>query len=109
MSKTRYRVLKNAEEIHVITDDGGIACIREVDAEEYAAITEYYQERFDAGMIESETLWEELGEGKMYCKEWQSGYETDKELQEKVEDALDWLCMGCEFELDESIWPTLDI
>jgi len=100
----KYRVIKDGDEITVITEDGGIACIREVDeldeGDGRQAVTDCYQSRFDNKILESGNIWEILGEGKMYCEDWQTPFDNPDHIQ----DALEWLCMGCEFELDESIW-----
>ena len=101
----KYRVIKDSEEITVILEDGGIACIREAyeldEGDGRQSTTDYYQNRFDDETLESGELWETIGEGKMYYNDWTTPYDDPKHIW----DALNWLCVGCEFELDESIWP----
>ena len=101
----RYRVIKDSDEITVILEDGGVACIRYADEMEEGdgrtAVTDYYQSRFDQTMIDEENIWEELGEGKMYCKDW---YGAKFDSKEVINDALTWLCVECTFTEDETIW-----
>ena len=97
----KYRVIKGNEEIIVILEDGGVACIRDVYAEDYKTVSDYYQDRFTQEMLDNENIWEELGEGKMYCAEWQVPFDSP----ELVQEALNWLCVWEDnFEVDESIW-----
>ena len=102
----KYRVIKQGDdEITVITEDGGVACIREVDEIEEGdgrvAVTDYYQSRFDNKMLEEEDIWEILSEGKIYCEDWTTPFDNPEHIQ----DALTWLWMCCDkFEVDESIW-----
>ncbi len=102
----KYRITKNDEEVTVITEDGSIASIRYADeldeGDNRTAVTDYYQSRFTQEDIDSDdSIWEILGEGKMYYKDW---YETDFDNPKLVQDALEWLCMECKFEEDETIW-----
>ena len=102
----KYRITKNNDEINVILEDGGIACIR--DAEEVnpgdrrQSTTDYYQDRFNQEMLDRGDIWEKLGEGNMYYNDWITPFDDPKHIQ----DALEWLCINCNegFELDETIW-----
>lgn len=69
-------------EIDIRTEDGGIVSIH-YNGDNY--VTSYYQNRSK----DESPNWEELGEGKMYVKDWDSNI-SDLTV-EMVEDALHWL------------------
>ena len=104
----KYRTIESGgEEIFVITEDGGLACIMDKEGcsedEKRLSSTEYYQERFTQEMLDAEeSIFEqtEMCDGKMYWADWETPYTNP----DHVQDALEWLCVGCEFELDETIW-----
>ena len=109
MDKVKYRTIKDKNEITVILDDGGIATIREVEEMEEGdgrkATTDYYQDRFTLESLGSdEGIWEEVGKGKMYCEDWDTSFDDPAHIQ----DALNWLSVQSEFELDETIWPSFE-
>ena len=99
----KYRLIKNDDSVTVIMEDGGVACIEvdEGDDQDYLSYTEYYQDRFTKEMLAKGDIWDQLACGKMYRSDW----ETDFDNPDHIEEALEWLCVGCEFELDEMIWP----
>ncbi len=101
----KYRTIIGKEDITVITEDGGIANIHyaeELDeGDKRKSVTEYYQARFTQEMLDSGAdIWEEVGEGNMYYNNWTCEYD-DPTL---IGDALKWLCVGCDFKEDETIW-----
>ncbi len=104
----KYRTIESGgEEIFIITEDGGLACImdKEEDDTNRQSSTEYYQERFTQEMLDSkESIFShpEMEYGKMYWADWDTPYDDPSHIQ----DALAWLCVGCQFELDETIWPS---
>jgi hypothetical protein len=106
----KFRIVFNANEITVITQDGGIACIREADdiipGEPRTAVTDYYQNRLtDVLQNEEGTLFDRLAEGKMYQKDW-SNVEFNSLVA--IQDALSWLCMGIKnWEICEDLFPLL--
>tara|TARA_R110000772_G_scaffold5454_4_gene19494 strand:+ start:6226 stop:6543 length:318 start_codon:yes stop_codon:yes gene_type:complete len=100
-----YRVIKENDEITIITEDGGVACVRYADeldnGDGRQAVTDYYQDRLTQEMIDSDIIWEQLGEGKMYCNDWTTSFDN----HEHITDALQWLCPLCEtWEYDTTIW-----
>ena len=103
----KYRIVKRSDELDVITEDGGVASIRYADEMEEndgrTAVTDYYQTRITQEVLDSgESIWDYLGEGKMYCEDW---YRTDFDNPKLVQDALEWLCAGhTKFQYDETIW-----
>lgn len=106
MSTIKYRTIKSEDNVVVILEDGGIADIHY--AEESVAgdgrmsTSEYYQSRFTEDDLKSEEcIWDIVGEGKMYYNDWTTPFDDP----EHITDALQWLASGCEYELDESIWP----
>ena len=105
----KFRLIKDSEEIIVITEDGGVATIRDVEGyvdgdfggKDRKSTTDYYQGRLNSKMIDEDNIWESLGEGKMYWNDWKTPFDNP----EHVEDALNWLCVGEVFVADENIWP----
>ncbi|WP_063664818.1 hypothetical protein [Aliivibrio fischeri] len=91
----KFRIIfdQSTNEITIITEEGGIACIREAEKssdETRTAITDYYQLRISNEM-NSDTLFESLAEGKMYNKDW---FDVKYNSLDAIQDALDWLCAG---------------
>ena len=101
----KYRIEHMGDELVVIVEDGGIACIRSVDeldeGDGRQTTIDYYQERLTQSMIDNDTIWEELGEGDMYYNDFKTPYTDPSHIQ----NALEWLCVGeTNFEVDETIW-----
>lgn len=98
-----------SEEITVVTQDGGIACIRYAEpcseTPLRVATTDYYQTRIT--QLEDPTadnVWELLAEGKMYANDWNKEYNS----LELIQDALNWLCLGEEnWEICDNLFPEI--
>lgn len=90
----KFRLIIESDEVIVITEDGGIACIREAEAlsndEPRIATTDYYQSRItDFDSIYLTDLFERLAEGKMHYEDWPT---TPFNSMVAINDALNWLC-----------------
>jgi hypothetical protein len=90
----KFRLIIESDEITVITENGGVACIREAadlsKDEPRIAVTDYYQSRLtDDESINADNVFECLAEGKMYCNDWAV---VPFNSMTAVEDALAWLC-----------------
>ena len=115
----KIQLLHSSEEITIICEDGGIACIREAEPIDEdtprIATSDYYQYRLcdmDLSLIadndeECIDIWTLLGEGKMYCDDWE-----DKAFNSfhAIRDALNWL--GHDLDeciiTDESLFPNIN-
>lgn len=73
-----------ADDNDLYAPDGGVAVIR-YNGE--MMLTDYYQEKIDPKWP-TDDIWENLAEGKMYCKEWEG---ENKLTQEMIDDAISWL------------------
>lgn len=76
-------------EADVLMSDGGVATFHHNGE---GILTTYYQSRYIPEMVKLEdgqTMWDYLGEGKSYCKEWPG---QDKITDEMIQDAVNWLC-----------------
>lgn len=100
----KYRVNKpNTFDIDVIVEDGGIACIYESDG---GITTMYYQTRL-TDIDQSQDIFDQLGEGKAYIKEWGLQH---PDMDELIKDALEWLVVGeTEWERDDTIFSNISI
>lgn len=97
---TKYRTIVVCGEVVVITEDGGVACIRVNIGDDYITTIDYYQNRINED-TKPYTIWDELGEGKMYCDDFTTPYTDPKHVQT----ALEWLVVGeVDFVYDETIW-----
>lgn len=96
----KYRILEYSHtDFNLITEDGGLAFIYH-NGDNY--ITEYYQNRLTE-IDENEDIWEQLGEGKVYYKEWSKEYDK----QSAINDALNWLVVSStpiNWEIDNSLF-----
>ena len=107
----KYRVILDGDDsIAVVLEDGGFAEVHSaepLDTEsKRKATTEYYQTKFTQSDIESnEPIYEILGEGKMYYNDWDTEFTNPTHIQ----DMLEWLAPEHTYELDESIWPDLEL
>ena len=95
MSQEQYRLIKDEDELTIITQDGGVACIRRTfpcDQFPRIAATDYYQMSLsdvDMSKINDDhPIWEALAEGKMYYNDWE---DSEWDSPELVNDALEWL------------------
>ena len=105
--KFRLLIDESEKEITVLTEDGGIACIREADAispnEPRIATTDYYHTRItELESATPENLFDLLGEGKMSCDDWADEQYNSLIL---IQDALAWLSPSeVEWNLSDSIF-----
>lgn len=106
----KFRIIHENDEIIVLTEDGGIACIRQAEDIDNntprEAVTDYYQSLItDFPDANSDDLFEFLAEGKMYCKDWAS---TPYNSLKAIQDALDWLCLGqTEWEMTDTLFTDI--
>lgn len=103
----KFRLIFETDEITILTEDGGIACIREAEAmspdEPRIAVTDYYQMRITDVPLCTDNLFEYLAEGKMYHKDWP---DTPYNNVLAIQDALAWLCLGeTNWEVSDEIFP----
>ena len=111
MLTAKYKLIKDEESIFVVTENGGIAEIREVEELEEGdnrkSVSEYYYLSFDQKDVSSKYgIWKKLNEGKIECYDWTTPYDNPAHITH----ALNWLCFGDYiFIEDENIWPDLDI
>lgn len=92
--KLKYYVLYTQDDLLVITQDGGVGCST-IDSREFA-LSEYYQSRLTKDS-KFETMYDELSEGKMYCKDWDEAGKEKRVLDQEVElDILNWLVCSTE-------------
>jgi hypothetical protein len=99
----KFKAVIQDNDVVVVTEDGGIATIHN-NGDNF--VTTYYQSRL-TDVNDPEELWQELGEGKTYSKDW--GATT---IGEMIYDILQWLCVSSDtidWELDESIWPEFNL
>ena len=100
----KYRIIKNGEDIDIITEDGGVASLHH-NGENF--VTTYYQHRI-VDLRPEDDIWEELAIGKTYSVDWASGKPSEDEF---IEDALAWLVVVPApregFERDDSIFPDI--
>lgn len=90
----KYYVLNLKEDLLVITQDGGVGCST-IDGREFA-FSEYYQSRLTKES-KLETMYDELSEGKMYCKDWDETGKEKRVLDQEVEqDIINWLVCSTE-------------
>lgn len=98
----KYRINKVTPcDFDVIVEDGGIASIYETGD---GITTMYYQTRL-TDIDQSGDVFEQLGDGKAYYKDWESDEPTEEEL---IKDALEWLVVGeTEWERDDTIFSNI--
>lgn len=96
----KFRMIIKEEEITVITEDGGIACISKAEPisngsiddttqnEPRTATSEYYSERIAQDGINQDNVFDILAEGEIYSSDWADKQFNDLSL---VQEALDWL------------------
>ena len=96
----KYRIIEYSNtDFDLITEDGGVASIYH-NGDNF--ISNYYQTRLTE-IDENEDIWEQLGEGKVYCKDWSQ--EDNK--QSMINDALSWLVVSStpiNWEIDNSLF-----
>lgn len=82
-------VFESANEADLYMSDGGVATFHHNGE---GILTTYYESRFipeETKLEEDQTMWDFLGEGKTYTKEWPGQHEITDEM---IEDAVVWLC-----------------
>lgn len=88
----KFRVIIEKDELTVITEDGGISCIREAEPvfedEPRTAVTDYYYKKLTEEGINRDNVFEVLAEGSMQANDWPDTSFNDLDL---VKDALRWL------------------
>jgi len=111
----KYRLIETPDELTVVTEDGGIVCIREAepitDGEPRIATTDYYESRItdlDLSALSDEVdIWALLAEGKMYWNDW---VEDTYNSEIVINDALAWLTSDTvDFERDDTLFSHLDL
>lgn len=103
----KYRIITEPDEITIITEDGGVVCVREaesIDTEPRETVTDYYSMKLTEIDILND-IWEELAEGTIYCTDWETAkFDSD----EVIKDALNWLVTSeTEFTRDDSLFTNL--
>ena len=101
-TKTKFRLIETADEITLILEDGGIACIRQADplsalddtCPNRQSTADYYQRRINTkdyaafkDQYPDSDIWTYLAEGKMYYDDWDVPFNSTKPFRE----ALAWL------------------
>jgi hypothetical protein len=101
----KYRVNEiNEMEFDVIAEDGGVVSIYHNDENQ---VSMYYQSRITEDMDPDE-IWDTLGSGKAYLKDWPVGTHRDTIIL----DALDWLVFPTPVEgwsVDNTIWKKFEL
>ena len=101
----KYRINELDEiEFDVIVEDGGVVSVHHNGEN---LVSTYYQSRITEDMDPDE-IWEILGSGKAYTKDWPDGTSRD----EIIKDALSWLVLPAPAEgwfIDESIWKKFEL
>ena len=101
----KYRINQHDEmEFDVIVEDGGVVSVYHNDENQ---VSMYYQDRLTEDMNHDE-IWETLGEGKAYMKDWPEGTSRDVIIM----DALNWLVLPAPAEgwfIDETIWKQFEL
>lgn len=83
-NKHTFILNRGHEDNDLFAPDGGVAVIR-FNGE--MMLTDYYEDRIKSTW-DQEDIWENLAEGKMFCKEWPGKYELTAEM---LDDAVEWL------------------
>lgn len=100
----KYRLITESDEITVVIEDGGIACIRAaepVDDKPRTAVTDYYHTRITS-IDPADNLYEQLAEGDMSCTDWPT---ESFDSHEVLQDALQWLAVGnTDWEQDNNLF-----
>lgn len=78
---------KNNTEADLFLSDGGVASFHH---NQEHMISGMYQRKLDEEYVENEeeTIWDFLGEGKLYETDWEGKQEIDKEM---IQGAINWL------------------
>lgn len=88
----KFRIIVEKDELTIITQDGGIVCIREAEPisedEPRTAVTDYYHKKLTEEGINRDNVFEVLAEGSMQANDWPQISFNDLDL---IKDALRWL------------------
>lgn len=106
--KIKFRVIKEDDYDYVIlVEDGGVAATHHTGTN---LVTTYYQNRITRE-TDPDGIWDELGEGKAYVREWPFNQIGQPELEMIIQDALDWLVVSPDKQItfvpDEKIWTKI--
>jgi hypothetical protein len=82
--KLTVEVVQGVEDTDIFMSDGGVATLHHNGEH---MVTTYYQDRITSERY-AEDMWDELAEGKTYCKDWEG---EDKTTTEMITDAILWL------------------
>lgn len=99
----KYRVIiEQNDEFIILTEDGGIVAVHNNGDN---LVSSYYQNRISDTM-DSDNVWEELAEGKVYMKDW-----DNESVQHIIQDALSWLVVPApdNWTEDDSIWEKFEL
>ena len=102
----KYKLFKDDYMVVILMEDGGVATSETYDGD-HESVMEYYQTRATEEELLAGDIFEkaELAEGKLYYDYSENAYDSDANIQA----CLNWLCMGHEFILDETIFPGVTI
>ncbi|WP_210498453.1 hypothetical protein [Vibrio crassostreae] len=103
-----FRIVHEQDEIIVVTESGGVACIRQaenINGETRTATTDYYTTRLtEVADADSDNLFDVLAEGQMFADDWESvAYNS----LEAITAALNWLSSPTapSWELVDDLFP----
>jgi len=98
----KFRIVIEADELTIITENGGIACTREAEGdvgEPRVATTDYYQNYINS--CSPATLFDELAEGEMEFKDWATEEYNNWVV---IQDALEWLSPDTTWEICDDLF-----
>jgi len=103
----KYRLIEEIDEITIITELGGIVCVRETeDQDGRIATADYYHLSLLEIDVEKQEIWNQLSEGTIDCIDYTI---TPFDHYSVIDEALEWLCPNVtKFELDNSIFSNVD-
>jgi len=112
MKTIKYRTLQSGDDsVAVILEDGGFGEVHYAEPTydncSRLSTTEYCKTRFTQADIDNEDtpIYEILAEGDMYYNDWVTPFTDPTHVQY----ILQWLAPECSYQLDETIWPDLNI
>ena len=86
----KFRIILEEDELTIITQDGGIVCIRKAEPVDTprVAVTDYYYDKLTDITITKDNVFEVLAEGPMHYNDWAILKFNNPVL---VTEALSWL------------------
>lgn len=97
----KYRLFAvTATSYSILMEDGGVACVELHEDDNYVYV-ELYQSRLCVNDLNQTNIFDTLGEGKMYRKEYRNVTNVNDEVV--LSETLAWLVVGATFQHD----PTL--